>query len=139
MPECVSPRLILVDTSAYFALLDRTDQHHRDAIQFLKANDTPLVTTDLIVVETLNLVRVRLGHRQAIRLGNRLLDPTLTKVLKVGDIDVVQAWQIFRRYRDKEFSFTDCTSFALMRRLQIPAAFAFDIHFHQYGLIRLLP
>jgi predicted nucleic acid-binding protein len=69
VPEGVSAHLTLVDTSAYFALLDRTDRHHRDAIQFLKMNDTPLVTTDLIVVETLNLVRVRLGHRQAIQLG----------------------------------------------------------------------
>ena len=57
MPADPIPRLILVDTSAYFALADRTDRHHRSAVAFVRENDIPLVTTDLIVVETLNLVQ----------------------------------------------------------------------------------
>jgi len=40
-------------------------------------------------------------------------------------------------YNDKDFSFTDCTSFALMERLKIKTAFSFDAHFTQYGFIRI--
>jgi predicted nucleic acid-binding protein len=40
---------------------------------------------------------------------------------------------MFRQYEDKGFSFTDCTSFALMERLDINTVFAFDDHFVQYG------
>jgi predicted nucleic acid-binding protein len=111
----------------------------RSAVTFVRSNEVPLVTTDLIVVETLNLVQARLGHRHAVQVGKRLLNPATTTVLKVSDQDVRQAWLLFQRYRDKEFSFTDCTTFALMARLQISTAFAFDIHFRQYGRCIVVP
>jgi predicted nucleic acid-binding protein len=134
-----APRLILVDTSAYFALVDKTDRHHLAAVTFIRSHDAPLVTTDLVIVETLNLVQARIGHRHAVRLGKQLLNPALTTVLKVSEEDVAQAWRLFQRYRDKGFSFTDCTSFALMERMQITTAFAFDTHFRQYGRLAIVP
>ncbi|MBI4822940.1 MAG: hypothetical protein HY805_01755 [Nitrospirae bacterium] len=42
-------------------------------------------------------------------------------------------WKLLEKYSDKDFSFTDCTSFALMERLKIKTAFTFDAHFTQYG------
>lgn len=131
--------LILVDTSAYFALVDRSDRHHSSAVAFIRSNAVPLATTDLILVETLNLVRIRLGHSRALRLGRQLFNPALTTVLKVSEEDMVQGWRLFQRYQDKDFSFTDCTSFALMDRLRITTAFAFDVHFHQYGRFTIVP
>ena len=47
------------------------------------------------------------------------------------------AWQIILRYQDKDFSYVDATSFAVMERLGIRDAFAFDGHFEQYSLNRL--
>jgi uncharacterized protein len=86
---------VLVDTSADFAVVDRTDQHPAAAVAFVQTNDRPLVTTDLIVVETLNLVQARLGHPHAITLGKRLFTPATTPILKVTDADVAQAWASF--------------------------------------------
>lgn len=43
------------------------------------------------------------------------------------------------KYADKTFSFTDCTSFALMDRVEITEIFAFDDHFTQYGSFIVLP
>ncbi len=131
--------LVLVDTSAYFALVDKSDRHHSSAVAFIRSNIVLLATTDLILVETLNLVRARLGHSHAVRLGRQLLNPALTTVLKVSDEDMAQGWRLFQRYLDKDFSFTDCTSFALMERLRITTAFAFDLHFHQYGRFTIVP
>jgi predicted nucleic acid-binding protein len=58
----------------------------------------------------------------------------------VGDIihvtseRFVEAQTVFRRYnRDKTWSFTDCTSFAVMKELKIKTVFTFDDHFEQMG------
>jgi predicted nucleic acid-binding protein len=50
---------------------------------------------------------------------------------------IEQAWALFRRFDDKEFSFTDCTSIALMRSLALREALAFDGHFTQAGFVEL--
>lgn len=42
--------------------------------------------------------------------------------------------EILRTYDDKEFFLVDALSFAVIERLRIPVAFAFDRHFVQYGL-----
>lgn len=130
--------MILVDTSAYFAVFDRTDKNHLKAVNFLKDNTLPLVTTNLIVVETINLVNARLGHQQAISVGNKLFDKNVTTVLNISSEDERKAWQIFQRYTDKDFSYTDCTSFAIMERLKIKKAFAYDVHFVQYGKFSII-
>ena len=54
-------------------------------------------------------------------------------MIRITQEDEERAWDIFCRHEDKGFSFTDCTSFALMERLGIDAVFAFDDHFAQYG------
>ena len=43
------------------------------------------------------------------------------------------ARRIFFDYRDKDFSFTDCTSFAVMRELRLTHALTVDRHFRQMG------
>ena len=50
-----------------------------------------------------------------------------------------KGWEIFVKYRDKAFSCTDCTSFALMERVGMIEVFAFDEHFKQYGNFIVLP
>jgi predicted nucleic acid-binding protein len=62
----------------------------------------------------------------------------MSALLRITEEDEERAWRIFRQYDDKAFSFTDCTSFALMERLDINAVFAFDDHFLQYGRFVLL-
>jgi predicted nucleic acid-binding protein len=59
-------------------------------------------------------------------------------VLRVSEALESAAWQIFKRYNDKEFSFTDCTSFAIMRERDLREAFTNDHHFEQFGYQILL-
>jgi len=46
---------------------------------------------------------------------------------------------VFRRFRDKGWSFTDCTSRVVIDRLSIPTAFALDQHFRQFGNVTVVP
>jgi len=124
---------VFVDTSAFYALADRTDLRHSSAKRFVELNTELLVTSNLVIHETITLIRTRLGHAAAVKFGRRLFDEHITPVLWVTPRDEREAWATFQRYRDKQFSFTDCSSFALMQRHGIPSAFAFDEDFRQIG------
>jgi predicted nucleic acid-binding protein len=47
--------------------------------------------------------------------------------------------EILLGQEDKDYSYVDATSFAVMERLGIETAFTFDRHFEQYGWKRLSP
>ncbi len=130
---------ILVDTSAYYALKDKDDAFHPHALQFVKTNTNPMATTNLILIETLNLIKQRLGYQHAVEIGKKMFDPKIINVIKITDEDIFEAWRIFQKYDDKGFSFTDCTTFAVMERLKIHSVFAFDEHFRQYGKLVVHP
>ena len=59
-------------------------------------------------------------------------------VVRVSVADERRAWEIIGRYSDKNFSFTDATSFAVMERLHIQHVFTLDRDFVQYGFISLI-
>ena len=134
------PLRVFVDTSAWLACYDQNDQHHASAAQItehIKTQRASLILSDFILAESLTLIRYRLGHTWAVRFGRMVLESRLAELVDVDEPIRRHAWEIFQRYEDKDFSFTDCTSFALMEHLNLKVAFAFDRHFEQYGLTLL--
>jgi len=126
----------LVDSSAYFALLDRDDSYHSQALAIqnrLIVERWRLFTTSFILAEAHALLLNRLSQQMATAFLRDLEQGTTTLVW-VTRADVQRAKEIIYQYDDKDFSFTDATSFAIMERLRIPYAFTFDQHFTQYGL-----
>ena len=107
-------------------------QAARDASEQLRAENALLVTTDYILDETYTLLRSTLGHRSAIQFEDEIQSAAI-QVVQVDEALQREAWAIFERYSDKDFSFTDCTSFAVMEKGKIRAAFTLDHHFRQYG------
>ena len=71
---------------------------------------------------------------RAIRFGDGLRATIWVRVHAVESATQERAWQLFKRTRDQDFSFTDCTSFALMESLRLEQAFTFDRGFLRYGL-----
>ncbi len=133
------PPLVFVDTSAWYALLDRKDLNHLAAVRFVEQSVIPFVTSTYVLDETVTLAKRHLGHATAVRFGDRLWKEEVARLVRISPEDEVRAWMLFTRYADKDFSYTDCTSFALMERLQLVSAFAFDAHFAQYGRFVRLP
>lgn len=120
---------IFVDTGAWYALVDTDDANHGAAAAFLAANTMPLITTNAVFSETVTLIRYRIGHEAALVFGQKLKESAFVRMVSVTMADEERAWEIFTKYRDQEFSFVDCTSFAVMQRMKLTGAFAFDRHF----------
>ena len=127
---------IFVDTGAWYAVADKSDRHHDEASRFYlaSAGEASLVTSDLVVAETWALVASHLGRRAALTLWETLRETQLP-ILTIDASDLEAAWRIAQAFPDQDFSFTDCTSFAVMERLGIEDAFTFDQHFlvYRYG------
>ncbi len=124
---------VLVDTGAWYALADTSDRHHEEARGFYTqtAGTTPLLTTDLIIAETCALLHAHLGRPAALAFWGALREARIP-VLAPDPVDLEAAWRIAHAFPDQSFSFVDCATFALMERLGITHAFAFDAHFLVY-------
>lgn len=125
-------REALVDSGAFFAIAAPDDSHHQSArLAFARAahESIPLFTTNFVVAETYALFNSRRGPHVArawlrdLRLG----------VVRVTEADEAAARELLLRHDDKAYSYTDATSFAVMTRLGVRLALAFDQHFAQHG------
>ena len=127
---------VFVDTGGWMACADRADPAHaactaaRDAT--LEAGRI-LITTDFVVDETLTLIRFRLGLSAANAWWQQIDGSARLRWERVESNRFERARHPFFQYRDKDLSFTDCTSIAVMRELKLKAVITTDHHFHQVG------
>ena len=131
--------MIFVDTGAWYASAVPDDDNHPAARLWLDANTQPLLTTDYVIDEALTLLKIRGYLSLALELGESLLAGDLADIALITEDDIHHAWQTFRQFRDKDWSFTDCTCKVAMERLGITHAFAFDQHFRQFGTVTVVP
>jgi len=124
---------IFVDTSAWYAYMRKDDPDHVRCKAALGKHAKGRVTSNFVFDELVTLLRYRADHAVAVRAGDVLLAASDLEIVRVQPDDEAEAWKLFTRHRDKECSYTDCTSFALMRRLGVTHAIATDKHFHQAG------
>jgi uncharacterized protein len=126
-------RKIFLDTGAWYALKNKNDPDHANVVRFFKQlPSTGIIcyTSDYVIDEAITLTRMRLNnHQVASTLAKELLSETAAKIIYVAPHYLPRALEIFSKYRDQDFSFTDCTSFAIMEELKIDEALAFDRHF----------
>jgi len=131
--------MIFTDTGGWFSLSIPVDPHHSAAAQWYQNNRQPLLTTDFVVDETLTLLKARGQNTRAITLGQQFFSGSLATIYYLTEADIQQTWEVFSRFADKEWSFTDCSSKVVMEKLGITEAFAFDQHFRQFGMVTVVP
>ena len=133
--------LLFVDTAGWMASADAADPENEPACaardRWLEAEGL-LITSDYVINETLTLLRVRLGLTAAEEWWHGIAASRRVVRELIHEERADRARHIFFRHRDKDFSFTDCTSFALMRELRIRQALTTDKHFGQAGF-EMLP
>lgn len=132
---------LFVDTAGWVACADRSDPAHAKCIGCRDAQlrtGVVLATTDYVVDETLTLLRMRLGLDAAGEWWERVSESSRVVISSVDGELRESALDWFFRYGDKDFSFTDCVSFAFMRREKIREVLTTDRHFKQAGF-QMLP
>jgi len=136
-------RQVFVDTSAWDALADSQDTHHELALLFRQeiAGRAQLVTTDYVLDELYTLLLLNVGYQGAVSFKNKLdtlVQEGVLAVVWVTEAITQEAWQVFKQFNvDKQWSFTDCVSYVVMKQRSMTEAFVFDHHFQQMGFTKL--
>ena len=131
---------LFVDTAGWVACVDAADPAHNKSMRARDAwlqEGGVLITTDYVADETLTLLRIRLGLGTAEAWWQQVDDSPRLRWEYVSLARTDKARGFFFRYRDKEFSFTDCTSFVVMRELKLREVLTTDHHFTQAGFVAL--
>ncbi|MBI1869475.1 PIN domain-containing protein [Candidatus Gottesmanbacteria bacterium] len=128
---------IFIDTSAFKAVFDQGDEFHKQSWKFWQEahkNDICFITSNYILDEVYTLFRAKAGKAKALLLRDSLAEsPQSVTVTWVQLDDERVAWEYFAKLPGRGVSFTDCTSFALMKRLNLKVAFTFDGDFKSAG------
>jgi len=135
---------IFLDTWAFQALADRRDSANRIARERVRQAmrlRLKLMTSSYVIDEALTQLRARAGYGVALEFGKGIQRADADGIIEIVAIDTSEhrlldaAWRYFKRF-DKldDLSFTDCTSFAVMKRYGIIYALAEDENFERAGL-----
>ena len=128
-------REVFVDTGAWVALALCGDRYHEAAKGVYPdlLHSSQLVTTNLILAEVYILLRKNSDSIASLEFLKSIhASPRITLVRVEEDLER-EAEGILAKFSEHQFSYTDATSFALMRKRKIAEAFAFDRHFSIAG------
>jgi predicted nucleic acid-binding protein len=127
---------IFNDTSSFYALLDRDDENHQKAKKawsdILRA-ESALITSNYVLVETFALLQHRLGI-EAVRGFQDDIVPLADIEFVTSEIHRSGVASVLSAAR-RNLSLVDCTSFEVMRTLEVKTLFAFDPHFREQGFL----
>ncbi len=131
--------MIFVDTSAWYALEVEDDVNHTQAVRFLKAlregRYGSLLTTDYVLDEAVTLLWLRRGSAPSLAFLDKV---NRSKNIHTAWIDSSIFWKtvgFMKERQDKRWSFTDFTSFLVMKQVNIINAFSFDNNFEEAGFV----
>lgn len=128
--------MIYIDTEALIARYIARDDHHTEAQSCWKAlekNKTRLFTSNFVLDETFTLLGRRAGYKFAAERATAIYSSEAFTILRPDKSNELEALRFFEKYSDQMVSYTDCISFALMRKHKIKRAFTFDKHFDLAG------
>ena len=125
---------VFIDTSAFYALMDRSDSSHQSAgklwVHFLdKGYD--LKTSNYVTVETLALLQNRLGFEAANLWSRDVLG--IVETIWINEVLHNLAFEIWLSLGRRKLSLVDCASFVVMRHDMVEKVFGFDKHFTEHG------
>jgi len=123
--------MIFVDTGPFLARAAARDQHHASAragSARLQTSDARLVTSHFVVDEYATLLGRRAGNAFAAERVRRLYLSPAVEILCSDRESELEALDWFEEFADRQVGFTDCVSFALMRRHRLRRASTYDHH-----------
>ncbi len=127
---------ISVDSFAWIAAINKSDEYHEITLKTIEEflnRSTKFITTNYIIVETINSLSKIEFRKAVIEFIDKLQKSPSVRIIKITDEIYEKAWSLYKQRNDKNWGITDCTSFEVMKMFNIKKAFTNDKHFEQAG------
>lgn len=127
---------IFIDTGAFLARYIEKDQHHKEALvkwNKLHKSNSKYFTSNFVLDEMITLLGRWAGEEFSLEKAYSIYNSDSFTILRPEESDEMHALEYYKKYRDKKIGFTDCISFALMKKQRIQKVFSFDRHFADAG------
>ena len=134
-------RAVFIDTVAWIALINTSDELHLRARQLMdtfRQQNVFLVTTEYVLLEVADALSTPSLRQQTIAFVNGLRQLSILHIVPASSSLFAEGWALYSERPDKEWGLTDCTSFVVMKHRQASHAFTSDRHFEQAGFVTVL-
>lgn len=121
---------ILIDTGIFVALFDSKDNYHQKAVEFIKNNKKPLITSLACITETLFLLQNPLNRKGFLD----WLYLARIEIAQLGYVDMPQLANLMSRYANVPMDFADACLVYLAERENLSYIATIDSDFHIYRI-----
>ena len=122
-----------VDTSAFIAFLDRSDQFH-PLFARLFSNPPELITSPLVIAEGHAWFLKRYDNYRAIQFLNLIEELTVLSIISLDGAELKRSTQLLRKFADQELTMADALGLVLMKRHKIKVCWSTDRHLGLTGV-----
>lgn len=127
--------MVFVDSNVFISIWDKDNINHKIAV--IKSRDLEkigesIVISNIIVYEVASVLAMRVSKLTSLDFLKNVEKSQIEVVLISDQLDKL-AREIFKKIKDKNVSFFDCTSFAIVERHKIDKVFSFDKDFRKFG------
>ena len=132
-------KVVFADTGYWVAVLNPKDDWNVNATAASRTlGKVRIVTTEMVLDELLAALSKVPVRALVVRGVEAIRSNPNIEVVPQTSLQFREAFEAYRRMPDKEWSLTDCASFALMKERGLSEALAHDRHFEQAGFVALL-
>lgn len=132
---------VFIDTGAFIALNDLSDQYHKTASEFFRTSaeedSFTFLTSSLVLSESFTRILYRTYTKNALMFLDLFYKSEIKLIFSNKNIEK-NAKDILKKYSDLKLSYVDAVSFQIMKDHKVKNAFTFDKHFDIYGFNRIL-
>jgi predicted nucleic acid-binding protein len=130
-----------IDSSGFYALLVKDDDQHAKAMSFMRSaakKARGFVTTDYVLDETATLLQAREREHVVPAFFESIFASRVCQIVWMDPQRFEQSRTFCLKHLGRKWSFTDCTSFVVMKELRLKEALTKDRHFQAAGFTPLL-
>jgi hypothetical protein len=124
---------IFGDTFYFLALVNRADEAHPRCREFSERYRGAVVTTAYVLVEVADALAGPAHRVAAARFIRFLQGQSQVRIVPASEALLDRGLSLYADRPDKDWSLTDCISFAVMKDAGITEALTGDHHFAQAG------